>query len=207
MRYKVGDVVLFTKPLMGVVNDGGVIIKEIYKKGDIREIAEGAGKCYCVINRMDDTEKIMVKHQDLENVTVLYGTTEEFELREVNEKLEKMNACLMKQVNDAEDVRTMDKIKASPISSKEQQDLLDRAAGALSMLQVIYDCSVRDHGENDYARMIKSAIDIFSEMRGQWALAVGHPQEISRETIEKIVDRTADVLKDVLKSQIAAGRL
>lgn len=100
----------------------------------------------------------------------------------------------------------MDKLKVQSISPKEQQELMDRAERALGALRIMRDCSLRDHGENDFANMLQGAIDIFSEMRTQWAMAIGNPQEISGETIQKIVDRTSDVLKDVLKAQIAAGK-
>jgi len=100
-----------------------------------------------------------------------------------------------------------EQVIVKPLPPKEQQELMDRAERALGVLRIIHDCSVRDNGDNEFADMIQSAIDIFSEMRGQWALAVGNPQEISKETLEKIANRTIDVMKDVLKAQIDKGKL
>lgn len=98
-------------------------------------------------------------------------------------------------------------VVARPLKAKEQQDLMDTAERALSSLQSIYECAVEKHGADDlFPKMIKSAIDIFTKMRSQWALAVGHPQEISGETLEKIVDAVIAHTKRIMKSQIHEGK-
>ncbi|MBP3731039.1 MAG: hypothetical protein J6I40_06180 [Mailhella sp.] len=98
------------------------------------------------------------------------------------------------------------KIKANPLNADEQKQLIDTAERALGCLRTIRDCSIRDHGDNDYAKMIDSAINIFTKMREQWALAVGHPQEISRDTLMKIVEATIFHMKPIIKQQIADGK-
>ena len=98
------------------------------------------------------------------------------------------------------------KIVARPLSHDEQKELIDTAERALGCLRTIRDCSIRDHGDNDYAKMIESAINIFTKMRQQWAIAVGHPQEISRDTLMKIVEATIFHMKPIIKQQIADGK-
>lgn len=102
----------------------------------------------------------------------------------------------------------MDKLTARPLSREEQQDLLGKADRALSAMQVWHDNLKRDNGGKDspMTQMIASAIVIFKELKLQWALAVGNPQEIRGETLQAIVDGAAEMMKSVLKEQIRLGR-
>ena len=105
MKYRVGDKVIFKKPLMGMVSDGGFVIKEIFIPGDIRTIIETDEKHYIVEQYVgDDVEKIKVKHKDLETVAEVYGSSceaELAELRDENEKLKKVNKYLDQQLRIA----------------------------------------------------------------------------------------------------------
>ncbi|SFA76117.1 DUF3310 domain-containing protein [Selenomonas ruminantium] len=69
LKYKVGDMVIFIKPLMGMVSDGGFILKEVFAKNDVRRITDDDDKYYFVD---DFGSTIKVKHKDLECVTDIY---------------------------------------------------------------------------------------------------------------------------------------
>ncbi|WP_295155181.1 hypothetical protein [Selenomonas sp. AE3005] len=105
MKYRAGNKVIFKKPLMGMVSDGGFVIKEVFIPGDIRTIIETDEKYYIVEQYVgDDVEKIKVKHRDLETVAEVYGSSceaELAELRDENEKLKKVNKYLDRQLRIA----------------------------------------------------------------------------------------------------------
>ena len=80
MIYKVGDLVLFQKPLMGIQSDDGFIMKEVFTKCDVRRIIDVDEKNYFVDN-FGGTVK--VKHKDLECVTLIYSEAVEGEANEI----------------------------------------------------------------------------------------------------------------------------
>ena len=88
MKYRTGDLIIFKKPLMGMVSDGGFILKEIFSVGDIRRIIETDEKYYIVGQYVGvDVEKIKVKHKDLETVAEVYGSSCEAELADLRDEL------------------------------------------------------------------------------------------------------------------------
>lgn len=96
-------------------------------------------------------------------------------------------------------------IAARPITGEKAKKLKDRSENALMALRVWRDCMVRDNNGGDMPKMLDSAINIFMELRREWALATGHPQEISGETLAKIVDAVTAHTKAILKDRIYRG--
>lgn len=93
----------------------------------------------------------------------------------------------------------MKDIKAKPLSEEEIKELLRKSRAALSCMQTWRDCCAEKSGDdNDFIKMADSVINIFEELRDQWALAVGHPQRISRETLQEITEATCSILKQRL---------
>jgi hypothetical protein len=82
MKYKVGDLVLFQNPLMGIQSDDGLIMKEVFTKYDVRRIIDVDEKNYFVDN-FGDGDTVKVKHEDLECVTQIYSEAVEGEANEI----------------------------------------------------------------------------------------------------------------------------
>ena len=82
MEYKLGDWVIFKEPLMGAESNDGFIIKEVFKKCDVRRIVATDEKNYFVDN-FGGTVK--VKHKDLECVTRIYSEAAEGEANEITD--------------------------------------------------------------------------------------------------------------------------
>lgn len=79
MKYKVGDWVIFEKPLMGITSNDGFILKEVFSKYEVRRINSIDEKNYFVDNFGGE---VKVKHKDLESVTRIYYEAVEGEANE-----------------------------------------------------------------------------------------------------------------------------
>jgi hypothetical protein len=82
MKYKVGDLVIFKEPLMGIESNDGFIMKEVFSKYDVRRIIDIDEKNYFVDN-FGDGDTVKVKHEDLECVTRIYSEAVEGEANEI----------------------------------------------------------------------------------------------------------------------------
>jgi len=91
MKYKVGDWVVFKEPLMGIENNDGFILKEVFGKDVVRRIISIDEKFYVVDNYGGNTVK--VKHNDLEGVTNIFNKAPSITKR-INDKHSILNGLL-----------------------------------------------------------------------------------------------------------------
>ena len=95
-------------------------------------------------------------------------------------------------------------VEIRALSADEQEKLLERSVNALLALKTWKKCMGEDgEEESDMEKMLQSAIDIFTELRRQWAISIGKPQEISGTTLQKILDASLRILRE----EIRKGRL
>ena len=69
---------------------------------------------------------------------------------------------------------------------------------ALTALEAWRKC-LKEEENSMLEAMLASTINIFREMRVQWAMAVGQPQEIKGETLKKILDAALRILRDEIR--------
>ena len=99
----------------------------------------------------------------------------------------------------------MEGIKARPLCKEYQDNLLKRSEYAISALKTWKECMKGEDGEPEtpMEKMLQVAIETFTELRYQWALSVGNPEEISGATLQKILDASLRILRE----EISKGRL
>ena len=98
----------------------------------------------------------------------------------------------------------MEGVEIRALSVDEQEKLLYRSENALFALRTWKECMRKDgEEESGMEKMLQSAIDIFTELRRQWAISIGKPQEISGTTLQKILDASLRILRE----EIRKGRL
>lgn len=94
-----------------------------------------------------------------------------------------------------------EKIVMRPLDEQEQKKLMERSENALIALEAWRKCMEEDGKEkSEMERMLQSAINIFTELRNQWAIAIGQPQEIKGATLQKILDAALRILRQELKN-------
>lgn len=91
-------------------------------------------------------------------------------------------------------------IMLRPLSAEEQKRLLIRSENALIALKTWEKCMAKDRKEGDEEEpievMLQSAIEIFTELRRQWAISIGNPVEIRGATLKKILDASLRILRE-----------
>ena len=58
-----------------------------------------------------------------------------------------------------------------------------------------------ENGESDLTKMLKVVIDDYRTMYKEWRFAIGHPKEVSVDTLDKILEETMKILRYRLKEK------
>ena len=58
-----------------------------------------------------------------------------------------------------------------------------------------------ENGESDLTKMLKVVIKDYKTMFKEWNLAIGHPQEVSVDTIDEILEMTIKIMRHRLKNK------
>ena len=91
--------------------------------------------------------------------------------------------------------------------TEEQKERLRLTQGALSILRVECNNLFEKDPDSLWAKFLDSAIGHIENMTKEWAFAIGHPVEISDETIEEIVDKATPIIAETIKRRIAEENL
>jgi hypothetical protein len=83
--------------------------------------------------------------------------------------------------------------------TKEQEDRLRCINGALTVLRCERDGILEKEPDNQWGKMLDSAIGHIETMTKEWAFAIGHPVSISNETIAELAERMAPIIVEVIK--------
>lgn len=79
--------------------------------------------------------------------------------------------------------------------TKEQEDRLRCINGALTVLRCERDGILEKEPDNQWGKMLDSAIGHIETMTKEWAYAIGHPVEISQETIAEVAEGALNIIK------------
>ncbi len=79
--------------------------------------------------------------------------------------------------------------------TKEQEDRLRCINGALTVLRCERDGILEKEPDNQWGKMLDSAIRHIEIMTKEWAYAIGHPVEISQETIVEVAEGALNIIK------------
>lgn len=79
--------------------------------------------------------------------------------------------------------------------TKEQEDRLRCINGALMVLRCERDGILEKEPDNQWGKMLDSAIGHIETMTKEWAYAIGHPVEISQETIAEVAEGALNIIK------------
>lgn len=79
--------------------------------------------------------------------------------------------------------------------TKEQEDRLRCINGALTVLRCERDGILEKEPDNQWGKMLDSAIGYIETMTKEWAYAIGHPVEISQETIAEVAEGALNIIK------------
>ena len=79
--------------------------------------------------------------------------------------------------------------------TKEQEDRLRCINGALTVLRCERDGILEKEPDNPWGKMLDSAIGHIETMTKEWAYAIGHPVEISQETIAEVAEGALNIIK------------
>ena len=79
--------------------------------------------------------------------------------------------------------------------TKEQEDRLRCINGALMVLRCERDGILEKEPDNQWGKMLDSAICHIETMTKEWAYAIGHPVEISQETIAEVAEGALNIIK------------
>ena len=79
--------------------------------------------------------------------------------------------------------------------TKEQEDRLRCINGALTVLRCGRDGILEKEPDNQWGKMLDSAIGHIETMTKEWAYAIGHPVEISQETIAEVAEGALNIIK------------
>lgn len=99
----------------------------------------------------------------------------------------------------------MEKTTMRTLSEEEKKSLMDRSANAIIALKAWKECMKEDREkdgeeENPMEKILQSCIDIFMEIRRQWMVSSGNPEEISGATLKKILDAALRILRQELRN-------
>ena len=79
--------------------------------------------------------------------------------------------------------------------TKEQEDRLRCINGALIVLRCERDGILEKEPDNQWGKMLDSAIGHIETMTKEWAYAIGHPVGISQETIAEVAEGALNIIK------------
>ena len=79
--------------------------------------------------------------------------------------------------------------------TKEQEDRLRCINGALTVLRCERDGILEKEPDSQWGKMLDSAIGHIETMTKEWAYAIGHPIEISQETIAEVAEEALKIIK------------
>ena len=79
--------------------------------------------------------------------------------------------------------------------TREQEDRLRCINGALTVLRCERDGILEKEPDNQWGKMLDSAIGHIETMTKEWAYAIGHPVEISQETIAEVAEGALNIIK------------
>ena len=79
--------------------------------------------------------------------------------------------------------------------TKEQEDRLRCINGALMVLRCERDGILEKEPDNQWGKILDSAIGHIETMTKEWAYAIGHPVEISQETIAEVAEGALNIIK------------
>ena len=91
--------------------------------------------------------------------------------------------------------------------TREQEDRLRCINGALVTLKTERDGILSGDPENPWGLMLDTAIGHIETMTKEWAHAIGHPVDISNETVAEIADRMAPLIVEIIKRRGKDGTL
>lgn len=79
---------------------------------------------------------------------------------------------------------------------REQKDLLIKVDNAITFLDslVFLHKSKEQDDMSEMTKMIAGAAEAVKELRQSWLISIGEPQEISKETMEKVMTAVAGVI-------------
>ena len=83
----------------------------------------------------------------------------------------------------------------------EQKELDRRFDCGIGAIETWRNCLIEDKGESDLTKMLKVVIDDYRIMRKEWRLAIGHPHEVSVDTIDEILEKTIEIMRHRLKNK------
>lgn len=83
--------------------------------------------------------------------------------------------------------------------TKEQEDRLRCINGALMVLRCERDGILEKEPDNQWGKMLDSAIGHIETMTKEWAFAIGHPVSISNEAIAEIVRQISPIIVNEIK--------
>ena len=90
--------------------------------------------------------------------------------------------------------------RENPNTNKSDDEILDQSDRAIDSLKAWHDAIVTSGEPNDQMiLMLEAAVDIFTELRRRYSYAIGHPQEVSGETLKEVADSVLTILKERLK--------
>jgi hypothetical protein len=80
--------------------------------------------------------------------------------------------------------------------NREQKDLLIKVDNAITFLDsLVFLQKSKEHDNlSEMTKMIDGAAEAVKELRQSWLISIGEPQEISKETMEKIMTAVAGVI-------------
>lgn len=58
-----------------------------------------------------------------------------------------------------------------------------------------------ENGESDLTNMLKVVIKDYKTMFKEWNFAIGHPQEVSVDTLDEILEMTIKIMRHRLKNK------
>lgn len=91
--------------------------------------------------------------------------------------------------------------------NEEQKERLRVVNCALDIIRIETDIIRKKDPACDAVKMLDAAIEHVETMIKEWSYAIGHPVEISNETIMEIVDRVTPIVGNIIKKRIAEGKL
>ena len=83
----------------------------------------------------------------------------------------------------------------------EQKELDRRFDCGIGVIEAWRNCLIEDKGESDLTKMLKVVIDDYRTMYKEWRFAIGHPKEVSVDTIDEILEATIEIMRHRLKNK------
>lgn len=83
----------------------------------------------------------------------------------------------------------------------EQKELDRRFDCGIGVLESWRSVMLETKGESDLTKMMKVVIDDYRTMYKEWRFAIGHPKEVSVDTLDEILEETMKILRYRIKDK------